>query len=858
MNLLQKKFLKRGNINTSFENGKLTIENTGTETAFMVLPKINFFSKTETGMRLSFSGTVEFGKAPQIKLLNRKMKTIFTANMNEETYLTKNARLFIFGMKVPGESKCVIETLNYEFVSDEKNKVSQFASGKTLLLAPGYPSVQNKYFFAFVHTRAQEYIKLGLDLDVLAVDDTIGTSLYSYEGIDVCHTNFHELRNLLQVKHYDTIIIHYFKPQFAQILNATDKSRTKIMIVSHGGDTLYRDFKYTTSKYFEPEEDYTVEQLENFAMYDKYIRQYAQMDNVTFQFGSHWSFERAKELTKAVFKHVQVIPNLVSEETFPYVKKDPELRKKIAIIRKFDNVATYSVDIDVQIILELSKKDFFDDLEFNVYGDGNYHSELVSPLRQFSNVHIHKKFLSHSEMAQVHKENGIALFATRYETQGVAAAEAAASGLVVLTSDVAAVPEVFGRDLENLFESNDYKAYAQAVEKLYADPEYFSHQSEKMSLQVNKTCGLAATMEKEITLLNQIEENAIPVIEYPEIEEKPLLTIAIPSYNCEKFIRNTVFSLINTDVASKLEVLIINDGSKDKTLELGKELQELTTVNGKSIVTMVDKENGGHGSTINKGIELATGKYFKLLDGDDYYDRDALEALVRYLETETSDIVLNNYVEDFSETCTTNVVRHYEFMRPGEQYDIDMLCYEGYGFQEWGPLLSTSSYKTQLLKDMNYKISEHCFYVDMELNFITFVNAKTVSYYPLDIYYYYLGRPGQSVSAESFKRNYKNHEHVTLRLLEDFYKLDVSTEKYRHLYSKIIIPMVVAQYYISIDVIEDRKAFVEFDKILKNYPEVYNDPKVALRYVKNNRRRGGRFRKLSRFVGKIKRKILRK
>lgn len=70
-----------------------------------------------------------------------------------------------------------------------------------------------------------------------------------------------------------------------------------------------------------------------------------------------------------------------------------------------------------------------------------------------------------------------------------------------------------------------------------------------------------------------------------------------------------------------------------------------------------------------------------------------------------------------------------------------------------------------MLRDANFKISEHCFYVDMELNTFAFMASKTVTYYPLQLYIYFLGREGQSVSPESFK-NYKQHEHVTLKLVK--------------------------------------------------------------------------------------------
>ena len=93
------------------------------------------------------------------------------------------------------------------------------------------------------------------------------------------------------------------------------------------------------------------------------------------------------------------------------------------------------------------------------------------------------------------------------------------------------------------------------------------------------------------------------------------------------------------------EILIINDGSTDSTSAIGKMYEQLTTVNGRSIVKLIDKENGGHGSGINKGIELATGKYFKVVDADDWVDEEQYDKLLKNLIHEDADLVLTDYCE---------------------------------------------------------------------------------------------------------------------------------------------------------------------------------------------------------------------
>ena len=78
----------------------------------------------------------------------------------------------------------------------------------------------------------------------------------------------------------------------------------------------------------------------------------------------------------------------------------------------------------------------------------------------------------------------------------------------------------------------------------------------------------------------------------------------------------------------ELEVLIVDDGSKDDTAEIAKRYEERYP----NTFKLVKKENGGWGSTLNKGIEIGTGKYFKQLDGDDYFSHENLDDFILYLK----------------------------------------------------------------------------------------------------------------------------------------------------------------------------------------------------------------------------------
>ena len=95
-----------------------------------------------------------------------------------------------------------------------------------------------------------------------------------------------------------------------------------------------------------------------------------------------------------------------------------------------------------------------------------------------------------------------------------------------------------------------------------------------------------------------------------------VLTILVPVYNTEKYIRRCLDSLLVPEVLESIEVLVVNDGSKDRSPEIAQEYAEAFP----DTVVLVNKENGGHGSTINTGIERANGKYFRVLDSDDWFN----------------------------------------------------------------------------------------------------------------------------------------------------------------------------------------------------------------------------------------------
>ena len=124
-----------------------------------------------------------------------------------------------------------------------------------------------------------------------------------------------------------------------------------------------------------------------------------------------------------------------------------------------------------------------------------------------------------------------------------------------------------------------------------------------------------------------------------------ILSVAVPCYNSQDYMEHCVETLVSG--GDDVEVIIVNDGSKDDTQKIAEELRDRYP----SIVKVVSQENGGHGEAVNTGLKNATGQYFKVVDSDDWVDEKALEKILKTLrfmirEDKKLDMLLSNFVYD--------------------------------------------------------------------------------------------------------------------------------------------------------------------------------------------------------------------
>ena len=300
-----------------------------------------------------------------------------------------------------------------------------------------------------------------------------------------------------------------------------------------------------------------------------------------------------------------------------------------------------------------------------------------------------------------------------------------------------------------------------------------------------------------------------------------ILTVVVPVYNTEKYMKRCLDSVLIDEVLDDVEILIVNDGSTDNSMEIAREYQAKCPMT----IRIIDKENGGHGSTINVGMREAIGKYLRVLDSDDWFNSEDYCTYVHRLKDETADVVLTNYRQEHVYE-SKSVKLNYDGLVDGKQYifdDLDMAILKGEYF-----VMATSTYRTEVLRQANFKLFEKTPYVDMQFNIFPVPFVNTFTFYELDIYRYFIGRADQTVNLNSFIRNQDAHEKVVKSIIEFYQNESPKWSDLKREYIKLIIKYLLHTHY-TIYCLYDTKnkataytKIKDFDAWLYNIsPEIY-------------------------------------
>lgn len=262
-----------------------------------------------------------------------------------------------------------------------------------------------------------------------------------------------------------------------------------------------------------------------------------------------------------------------------------------------------------------------------------------------------------------------------------------------------------------------------------------------------------------------------------------LLTIVIPCYNVEQYLAECMDSILDTKYNDVLEVLAINDGSKDGTLALAREYEARFP----EILRVIDKPNGGWGTVINLAIAEARGRYFKILDSDDWFDKAAFAEFMTALQGCEADIFASNYTAINGES-----------KKEGQQY-AESLCGQILTIEEYAAHTKGSLYlpmtnitiRKQILTDNHIQLPPR-YYGDICYYLYAIACAETVYITNINLYQYRKDVDGQSTSIESYKRNCKNYLSVVKTIIAFYANSQFSPMKREIIKENIGVPMAFA------------------------------------------------------------------
>lgn len=228
------------------------------------------------------------------------------------------------------------------------------------------------------------------------------------------------------------------------------------------------------------------------------------------------------------------------------------------------------------------------------------------------------------------------------------------------------------------------------------------------------------------------------------------ITFTVPCYNSQDYMRRCIDSLLPG--GEDVEIIIVDDGSTDATGEIADDYEE----HYPDIVRVVHKENGGHGSGVNAGLERASGVYFKVVDSDDWLEEGAYARLLSrirgfcvrkesHLIGEIPDLFVCNYVYDHLDEGMSRVMQY------SNVFPIEQMC-------DWNDIgrfrasqyliMHALVFRTQLLRQVGVVLPEHTFYVDNIFAYQPLPAVDHIYYMNIDLYHYYIGREDQSVNEK--------------------------------------------------------------------------------------------------------------
>lgn len=300
------------------------------------------------------------------------------------------------------------------------------------------------------------------------------------------------------------------------------------------------------------------------------------------------------------------------------------------------------------------------------------------------------------------------------------------------------------------------------------------------------------------------------------------LSFVVPCYNSQDYMEKCINSLLLG--GDDVEIIIVNDGSKDNTIKIAREFEQKYP----DIIKVIDKENGGHGSGVNAGIDNATGLYFKCVDSDDWVDEEAYKIVLEtikkhYQENTMPELYLTNFIyerPDINKQHRNEIRKRFPLNKLITWNEVKRFSPTEY------LMMHNLIYSVKVLKDSKVRLLEHTFYVDNIFLYVPLPFVKTLYFIDVDFYRYFVGRENQSVTLENMTKNYK-HQLRVMEVLSHAYTYEylktLPKRQRNFILDDFIAKSFLTLFYISTGNNEEKnKAYKEyFAEFKKKNPGLY-------------------------------------
>lgn len=273
-----------------------------------------------------------------------------------------------------------------------------------------------------------------------------------------------------------------------------------------------------------------------------------------------------------------------------------------------------------------------------------------------------------------------------------------------------------------------------------------------------------------------------------------LISFTIPCYNSEAYMGHAIETVLSG--GDEVEIIIVNDGSSDDTQRIA----EYYAARYPEMIRVINQENGGHGAAVNAGLKVATGKYFKVVDSDDWVDEAALQevlATLRYLEEnkESIDMLIANYVYEKVGVKKKNVVCYGNALPEKQVFSWDDLRH--FHLDQY-ILMHSVIYRTTLLKEIGLQLPRHTFYVDNIYVYYPLPKVKKMYYLNVDFYRYFIGRDDQSVNEQMMIKRANQQIFITKELINQYRLSEIQNSKLRNYMTKYLAIMMTVSSIVLI------------------------------------------------------------